>query len=185
MGWKKLCSAGMGGLLVSACAVRPHQGINEPVSIDTPAERLDGERHVQYRVGIRIAAPPAVIWSLLTDAAAYPSWNRSVLSIDGEIAPGSKIRLVSSAAPKRSFKLKVKAFEPQQHMLWGSGGKAFGGERSFRLYPRGEGQTDFVMTESLGGGMMKMIEKKLPDLRESFDIFAADLKTAAERSQKK
>lgn len=166
---------------MSACAVRPHQGTQEPVSINTPAQRLDGERHVQYRVGIRINAPAAVVWSLLTDAGQYPRWNRSVLSIEGEIAPDNKIRLVSSAAPKRSFKLKVKVFEPEQHMLWASGGKAFGGERSFRLYPRGAGQTDFVMTESLGGGMMKMIEKKLPDLRESFDTFAVDLKAAAER----
>lgn len=151
------------------------------MSINAPAQRLDGERHVQYRVGIRIDAPVAVVWSLLTEAAQYPNWNRSVLSMQGDTALDQKIRLVSSAAPKRTFKLKVKAMEPEVYMVWGFGGRAFGGERSFRLYPRGEGQTDFVMTESLGGAMMKLIEKKLPDLRKSFDTFAADLKSAAER----
>lgn len=173
-----------GGLLLGGCAVQPHQGVNEPVSLGQPAQRLKGERHLHYRIGIHIEASPSVVWSLLTDAEKYPQWNRSVLSIEGRIALDERIKLRSSAAPKRSFKLRVKEYLPNQRMVWRSGGRAFGGERVFTLRPTPSGGTDFVMYEGLGGSMMKMIEKKLPDLRESFDIFAADLKKTAEAQAK-
>lgn len=179
MGWKQAISA-FSGLLLGGCAVQPHQGVQEPVNLGQPAQRLKGERHLHYRVGLHIEASPSVVWSLLTDAEKYPQWNRSVLSIEGHIAVDERIKLRSSAAPKRSFKLKVKELLPEQKMVWGSGGRAFGGERVFTLTPSASGGTNFVMYEGLGGSMMNMIEKKLPDLRESFDIFAADLKKAAE-----
>ena len=40
-----------------------------------------------------IAAPPERIWSLLTDAKGFPSWNSTVTSIDGEIAAGNRLAL--------------------------------------------------------------------------------------------
>lgn len=173
-------SALWGGLFASSCAVSAHQDIQTPVAIDAPAAQLKGTRHVQYRVGVHIEAPASIVWGLLTDAAEYPNWNRSVKSIKGSIAAHEKIRLVSSASPDRSFKLKVIEFQPERKMVWGSGGRAFGGERVFTLKAIGPNQTQFTMTENLGGAMMGMIEKKLPDLRESFDTFAQDLKRTAQ-----
>lgn len=178
--WKQALSAAWGGLLASSCAVTPHPSAQTPVAVDTPAQRLEGTRHLQYRVGVRIDAPVSTVWALLVDAKSYPQWNRSVVSLEGQIAPGETLRLVSSASPTRTFKLKVQVLEPEQRMVWGSGGRAFGGQRTFVLTPRGPNQTDFMMTEDLGGTMMKMIQKKLPDLRKSFDTFAQDLRSAAE-----
>jgi uncharacterized protein YndB with AHSA1/START domain len=62
-------------------------------------------------VAIRMQADPARIWALLTDAAAYPRWNSTVTSIEGNIAAGEQIKLQSILDPKRTFKLKIKAFE--------------------------------------------------------------------------
>ena len=52
----------------------------------------------ETEVAIDIRTTPETVWSLLTDAAAYPTWNSTVLSIEGEIAPGRK-----ENAPGRSL----------------------------------------------------------------------------------
>lgn len=169
------------GALLPACASTPPPAAAEPISLDAPAVVLDGERYLEYRVGVRIAAPPAEVWALLTDADAYPDWNSTVQQLDGEIAEGQRIELKSSVDPKRTFGLTVSDLTPERGMVWSDGGRAFRGVRTFTLTPRDDGSTEFTMAEVLTGSMMGMIEGKLPDFRPSFDAFAADLKQAAER----
>lgn len=151
-----------------------------PIALDVPASKLDGERYLEYRVGVHIEAPPAVVWALLTDAPAYPSWNSTVKSIDGTIAPGEQVELRSTVDPERTFELTVSRFEPNEALVWEDGGRAFRGVRTFTLTARDDGTTDFTMAEVFTGSMMGMIEGKLPDFRPSFDAFAADLRAAAE-----
>jgi len=148
-----------------------------------PATRLDGKRYLEYRVGVHIAAEPAVVWALLTDAAGYPAWNSTVVSIDGTIAKGERIELKSTIDPKRTFGLTVSELEPNQRMVWQDGGKAFKGVRTFTLRRRDDGTTEVTMAEVLTGAMMGMIEGKLPDFRPSFEAFAADLERAAEEAR--
>lgn len=166
--------------LLGACASVPPPEAAAPVGLDGPAALLDGERYLEYRVGVTIDAKPDVVWALLTDAAAYPSWSSTVISIDGTIAKGEKIALKSKVDPKRTFELTVSTFEPNRMLVWEDGGKAFKGVRTFTLTPRGDGTTEVTMVEVLTGSMMGMIEGKLPDFRPSFDDFAADLERAAE-----
>ena len=63
------------GALLPACASTPPPAAAEPISLDAPAVVLDGERYLEYRVGVRIAAPPAEVWALLTDAARFVRKN--------------------------------------------------------------------------------------------------------------
>lgn len=166
--------------LLGACASVPPPEASAPIALDGPATRLDGERYLEYRVGTTIAAEPAVVWALLTDAKGYPAWSSTVISIEGTIAAGEQIELQAKIDPKRTFELTVSAFEPGRKLVWEDGGKAFRGVRTFTLTPRGDGTTEVTMTEVLTGSMMGMIEGKLPDFRPSFDAFAADLERAAE-----
>jgi uncharacterized protein YndB with AHSA1/START domain len=43
---------------------------------------------------IEVAAPPEVVWAVLTDIAAWPSWNPDVKSaaLDGPLAAGTQFR---------------------------------------------------------------------------------------------
>lgn len=59
-------------------------------------------------VSTNIQAEAATIWRLLTDASNYASWNSTVVSIEGDIKLGARIKLVSTLDPSRTFKLKVK-----------------------------------------------------------------------------
>lgn len=42
---------------------------------------------------VEIAAPAEVVWAILADIAAYPSWNPYVLEVDGELRPGETLRV--------------------------------------------------------------------------------------------
>jgi hypothetical protein len=137
---------------------------------------------VSYASASSIDAAPDRVWALLTDAAAYPRWNPTVVRIDGTIAAGQRIRLVSTLDPKRTFKLRVAEADAPLRMVWSSGMPLglFTGRRTYTLSPRADGGTDFAMEERFTGPMAPLITKAIPDMSESFREFAQALKVAAE-----
>jgi uncharacterized protein YndB with AHSA1/START domain len=135
----------------------------------------------RYQVERRIDAPPDRVWGLLTDASSYRDWNRSVVSIEGKIAAGETVSLVSIANPKRTFRLHVTEVTAPTRMVWRDGMPLglFTGERTYLVEPR-EGVTHFEMTEEYTGLLSGLFTKAIPDLTESFNLFADSLKSAAE-----
>ena len=134
-----------------------------------------------YSVTQEIAASPARIWSLLTDASAFPDWNSTVSRLGGRIALGEKLRLEVPLAPGRTFKPQVTVFEPDRRMQWSDGAAPmFRGVRTFTLEPHGA-LTRFVMEETFSGILLPMIKPSLPDFTAAFASFADDLKRASER----
>jgi hypothetical protein len=134
-----------------------------------------------YEAETTIAAPPERIWSILTDAPAYEQWDSGVQQVEGRIAPGEKIKVVSEANPGRAFPVKVAEFEPGRRMVW-AGGMPLGlfkGVRTFTLTPE-DGATRFTMREEYTGPLLPMIWRSMPDLGPSFEQFARGLKAKAE-----
>lgn len=71
------------------------------------AERTRDVHALDYSIATKIAAPPQVIWKILTDAAAYPTWNSTVIKLDGAIALGSDIkRATPGSTPMRTPRSK-------------------------------------------------------------------------------
>jgi uncharacterized protein YndB with AHSA1/START domain len=136
----------------------------------------------KYAVTRTIAAPAETVWALLTDAAGYPSWNPAVLSLAGTIRAGERIRLVSMVNPKRTFTLRVAETQPPKRMVWADGMPLglFSGVRTFTLRPQPDGGTEFAMVEEYGGALAPLITRSIPDMSESFTVFADALKKAAE-----
>ncbi|WP_300017805.1 SRPBCC domain-containing protein [Pseudonocardia sp.] len=128
-----------------------------------------------------IDAPPDAVWDLLTDAATYRDWNPAVIDIQGPIALGSTVRLVSVAAPKRTFSVTVAEMTAPNRMVWSDGMPLglFRGNRTYLLEPDGDA-TRFTMTEEFSGALSGLICRSIPDLTPSFVQFADGLKTAAE-----
>jgi hypothetical protein len=104
------------------------------------------------------------------------------VSLDGEIAEGNRIRLVSKVNPKRAFKLTVSELQEPAHMVWSDGMPLglFRGVRTFTLTPVGDGSTTFEMTEVFSGLLEPLISKSIPDMTDSFEEFGESLKRAAE-----
>lgn len=131
----------------------------------------------------QIDAPPERVFAILTDANRLTSGGFGIVSLTGAIALGKSLRLVSSLAPKRTFRLKVIAFDPPRAMVWRGGTPVvFTGTRTFTLTPAGGG-THFQMTERFTGLFAGPIAKAMPNLNPSFETFADALKHHAENAQ--
>ena len=130
----------------------------------------------QTSVSTTIQADASIIWALLTNAADFSRWNGTVISIEGNIAPGETIRLRSALDAKRVFKLKVKEFVPGKKLVWGDAM----GNRHYVLDHGTAGATLFSMTEKIGGPLFPLFAKMIPPFDLSFEKFAADLKKEAE-----
>lgn len=136
---------------------------------------------MRYHVSRSIDAPAQTVWDLLTDASTYANWNPAVISIEGPIATGNTIKLVSVVNPKRTFSLKVTEMQQPRRMVWADGMPLglFKGVRTYRLVEQGT-STEFAMTEEFSGPLAGLITKAIPDMTESFNQFADGLKQAAE-----
>lgn len=135
-----------------------------------------------FQAQTTIQASPETIWSILTDAASFPSWDRNIIKLEGNIAPGAKLKAFPKFTPGRSFAVRVSTFEPGKKMVW-SGGMPLGlftGERTFTLTPAENGATRFTLREEFTGLLLPLIGKSLPNLTPVFEEFAADLKSRAE-----
>jgi len=131
----------------------------------------------QTIVSTYIKADAAIIWALLTDARDYPRWNTTVISIDGKIAAGEKIKLTAALAPKRVFKLTVKEFIPGEKLVWGDAM----GSRTYTLTKAGNGVTLFIMDEKIGGPLFPLFAGMIPPFDDAFEQFALGLQTEAEK----
>lgn len=136
---------------------------------------------LSYKVQRTIQARPERIWELLTDSAGYASWNPTVVSLEGRIAVGETIKLVSTVNPKRTFSLKVTELEGPRRMVWSDGMPLglFKGVRTYSLRPTDAG-SEFDMEEVYSGPLAPLITRAIPDLTDSFVRFTEGLKAASE-----
>lgn len=136
-----------------------------------------------YDAAAEIKASPEAIWAILTDAPGYQRWDSGVERVEGSVAPGEKIKVVSKANPGRAFPVTVTEFAPGRRMTW-TGGMPLGlfkGVRTFTLAPGTDGTTRFTMREEYTGPLLPLIWRSMPDLGPSFRQFANGLKQQAER----
>ncbi|MEM7331999.1 MAG: SRPBCC domain-containing protein [Chloroflexota bacterium] len=127
-------------------------------------------------VSIQIEASPAIVWGLLTNASDAARWNSTIVSLEGNIALGQTVKLVSTLDESRTFNLTVKEFEPEKRLVWGDRQ----GSRVYSITPQGSGVI-FSMNEKIGGFLFPLFSRFIPPFDESFEQFAADLKREAER----
>ncbi len=135
-----------------------------------------------YHVSKEIAAPAGAVWELLTDANGYAAWNDAVVSLEGAISQGAVVELVSIVDPNRTFRLRVAELDPPKRMVWTDSMPLglFTGTRTYDVEHLGSGSCRFSMTEAFGGPLAPLISRFIPDLTESFEVFAESLRRAAE-----
>ncbi|MGZ4603697.1 MAG: SRPBCC family protein [Kineosporiaceae bacterium] len=136
-----------------------------------------------YASSATIDAPPDAVWTVLVDGARYPDWESGVVRVEGTIAPGASLKVVSSANPGRAFPVTVTVFEPSRRMVW-AGGMPLGlfrGVRTFTLTPEA-GLTTLSVREEYSGPLLSLIWRSMPDLQPSFDQFTRGIKQRVEHS---
>lgn len=136
---------------------------------------------MEFATECTISATADRVWRILTDLPSWPEWNSTVISTEGSIALGNKVKFTVTANPGRAFTAKVSTLV-QSHRMVFTGGMPLGlfvGERTFTLDPTDEG-VRFRMRETFTGPLSGMIGKQIPDLQASFDEFASCLKATSE-----
>jgi uncharacterized protein YndB with AHSA1/START domain len=134
-----------------------------------------------YEARITIKAKRETIWAILTDASTYPAWNTTIDKLEGDIAPGNKLKIWAKISPGKAFPAKVAALEANHRMVWSFAAPfgMFKGERTFTLEDTSDG-VEFHTREVFSGWMAGPITRKMPDLQPSFDAWVRDLKQRAE-----
>ena len=135
-----------------------------------------------YRASAAIHATPEAIWKILTDAGGYPRWDQTMDRIEGRLAFGETVKFFTKLSPS-AFPVKVTVFEPGKKMVL-SGGMPFGlfkSERTHTLTPVERGMTTITTEEMLGGLLLPLFGRSIPDLTENFQGFVAALKRQAEQ----
>ena len=115
-------------------------------------------------------------------SSRYPDWDSGVERVEGELAPGAKLKVFSQTNPGRDFPVTVAELQPNAKMTWRGGLPLglFAGVRSYRLEPGGAGETRFELREQFSGPLLPLIARSMPDLQPSFDQFARGLKARVE-----
>jgi uncharacterized protein YndB with AHSA1/START domain len=131
-----------------------------------------------------IGAAPAAVWSILTDAAGYASWNPEIVAIEGRFAVDSRIKahVKLGKGAVRRVSLRVTAFDPPVSMEW-TGGMPLGlfvGRRLLTVTPH-DGGAAFRMLVTMTGPLASLMVKSTGDRQPEIDQFSAALKARAER----
>lgn len=135
------------------------------------------------RVALDIQAPAARIWSLLTDAERFPTWNSTITRVEGPIREGGRLR-VHVPGTARTFTPTVSGVVAEARMTWTGGfAPVFKGVRTFELEAGDGGSTRFAMEERFSGLLLPFVKGSMPDFGPVFERYANDLKHEAERTE--
>ena len=135
---------------------------------------------MEYRAQTRIDAPATAVWAVLTDVAAWPTWEPNVTKVEGTVAAGADIT-VHTRLSDRAFPVAVSALDAPRQMQW-TGGMPLGlfrGVRTFTL-TESEGCTEVAVHEVFSGPLLFLMRRMMPDLQPSFDDFVRSLKARVE-----
>jgi hypothetical protein len=117
----------------------------------------------EVRNEVEVRAPPAEVWRVLTDTAAYREWNPRLVRVDGELRAGGVVTLhyLQDRAwmPKR-FVVDVDACDPERELRW-SGPRSparalLRASHFFELSAQGEG-TRVLHAERFEGRLVRAV----------------------------
>ncbi len=140
---------------------------------------------MQLRTEIQIDAPPARVWSVLTDFEHYHEWNPFITTLAGRLEVGSLIDIAMNPPESREYRFNATllACEESRELRWrGKMGAdfLFRGEHFFRLTETDGGQTRFVHGEDFGGILVRWLGRQLTHTARGFVFMNQALKRRVE-----
>ena len=137
---------------------------------------------------IDIDAPVERVWQVLTDFASFPQWNPFIRAIEGELCPGSRLKMTTQFFNSRqmNFRSRVLRVEPNRELRWLGHfllPYIFDGEHIFLLEPIEPGRSRLVHDEIFSGLLVPLFSKRLNrETRQGFEDMNRALKARAESS---
>ncbi len=124
-----------------------------------------GARVTELRTEVEIAASPERVWSVLTDFAAFPTWNPFLANVAGELQADARLRVVVSLHDGSELRLnaRVGVCDPPSELRWTAHQwlpSLIRLEHLFLLKPTGDGHTRLVHGEDLDGGLLEYLPRR-------------------------
>jgi uncharacterized protein YndB with AHSA1/START domain len=138
------------------------------------------EAPVRSKRSIEIAAPPDVVWDVLTRFEQWPQWNPQVksMSFDGPVAPGSEFRW---RAGPGTIVSTLEQVEPPKYIRWRGRTMSIKAIHEWRLEPR-DGGTSVETEETYSGLLARLFRGQLQKaLDKALEEGLEHLKHEAER----
>ena len=141
---------------------------------------------IEISAEVQIAAPPERVWAVLTDLSSYRQWHPVFVSVNGELAAGSKLTITTThptTGRTMNAKVTVQTVEPGTELRWGS--KMAGlpiSDRRFLLSPSSAG-TLLVQAgtyRGLGGGRGRGTAKSIGRIEDVYAAINQAIKEQAE-----
>jgi uncharacterized protein YndB with AHSA1/START domain len=135
---------------------------------------------VRSKREIDIAAPPEVVWDVLTDLEQWPRWNPAVksMSFEGPLAPGSEFRWKAGPGTIVSTLERV---EPPRVVAWRGRTMSIKALHEWRLAPS-NGGTRVETEETYSGLLARLFRSQLQKtLDRALEEGLEHLKREAER----
>jgi hypothetical protein len=137
---------------------------------------------------VQIAAPPERVWAVLADLSSYRQWHPVFVSVNGELAAGSKLTITTThptTGRTMNAKVTVQTVEPDTELRWAS--KMAGlpiSDRRFLLSPS-SGGTLLVQAgtyRGLGGsrGRSRSTAKSIGRIQDAYAAINQAIKQQAE-----
>jgi hypothetical protein len=136
----------------------------------------------EIQTEVEIAAPPSVVWAVLTDFSGFRDWNPMVTSADGSAAEGSYATLNyrSHVGLPLRFRVRITRSQTNRELRWVGSRLGISGEHYFQLNGD-DGDTHFVHGEVFRGLLAKSIGFLFREQIPVFESFNQALKEVAER----
>jgi len=136
---------------------------------------------------IDINSSPEEVWRILTDFKDYPKWNPFIISIEGELIPGTRlINTMRNGEKTFRFKPTVLRVVPYQYFDWEGHlflNGIFDGHHYFEIEVLNEQQVKLNHGEYFSGILSRFILKKIANsTRENFIQMNMAIKQLAECS---
>jgi hypothetical protein len=135
---------------------------------------------------VTIEAPAQRVWEVLTDFAAYPTWNPFIPRIAGSLEPGARLDVQLQPPDGRGMRMRpiLLAATPDRELRWlghlGIPG-LFDGEHRFRIEDLGDDRVQFVQEERFSGLLASLLLRFIgPSTRQGFEAMNQALKTRSE-----
>jgi hypothetical protein len=132
-----------------------------------------------------IAAPPSVVWDVLTETDALPEWNPFLISLEGALEVGSRlrVRIEPPGGKAMTFKPRVVAVEPERRLEWlGRVGVPgiLDGRHRFELEELPGGRTRFTHGETFSGVLVPLTSTVLRRTEAGFTAMNEALRRRSE-----
>jgi len=138
------------------------------------------------QTSIVINASAQAVWQVLTDFARYPQWNTFIVSVEGRLVVGSRLKNSMVINGKTQvFSPRVLEAEPNRKLIWLGSlwfRGVFDGRHEFIIEPIGQNQVRLVQQEFFSGVLVGPILKMIGKITlDNFEKMNRGIKAEAEK----